>query len=66
MLRVELMIKVLDGRGSTGFFWVFYGALSNVEYTLTVTDTETGRSKSYFNPLRTFASVGDTEALPGN
>ena len=59
----ELMVKVLDGRSQNGHFWVFYGALSNVEFTLTVTDTETGAVKRYENPLGTFASFGDTEAF---
>ncbi len=31
--NVELVVKVLDGRGLNGKFWVFFGALSNVEYT---------------------------------
>jgi len=64
--NVELILKVLDARPINGNFWVFYGALSNVEYTITVTDTVTGRSKTYDNPARQFASVGDTEAFPGN
>jgi hypothetical protein len=29
--NIELVIKMLDGRGVNGKFWVFYGALSNVE-----------------------------------
>ncbi len=61
--NVELMIKVLDGRAVNGHWWVFYGALSNVEYTLVVTDSQTGASKSYFNPLGQFASRGDTQAF---
>ena len=40
--NVELMVKVLDGRGVNGKYWVLYGALSNVQYTITVTDTQTG------------------------
>jgi hypothetical protein len=63
--NVELVVKVLDGRAINNHFWVFYGALSNVEYTLTVTDTQTGRSKTYRNPQGTLASVADTSALPG-
>lgn len=63
--NVEVIVKVLDGRGLNGHFWVFYGALSNVEYELTVTDTETGASRTYSNPRGHFASRGDTEALPG-
>jgi ELWxxDGT repeat protein len=58
--NVEAIVKVLDGRGVNGHTWVFYGALSNVEYTLTVTDTETGLTRRYFNPSGQFASVGDT------
>lgn len=61
--NVELVVKVLDGRGLNNHFWVFFGALSNVEYTLKVTDRQTGRVKTYFNPSGRFASVGDTEAF---
>lgn len=42
---------------------MFYGALSNVEYAITVTDTETGAVKTYSNAQGEFASVGDTEAF---
>jgi ELWxxDGT repeat protein len=57
--NVEAIVKILDGRGVNGHVWVFYGALSNVEYTLTVTDTQTGLSRQYFNPSGQLASVGD-------
>ncbi len=63
--NVEIILKVLDGRGLNGHYWVFYGALSNVEYTIEVLDTVTGAGKTYANPLGSFASVGDTSALPG-
>ncbi|HYL06418.1 MAG TPA: hypothetical protein VE075_10280 [Thermoanaerobaculia bacterium] len=63
--NVELVVKVLDGRALNDHFWVFYGALSNVGYTITVTDTQTGRAKRYVNPPGTMASVADTSALPG-
>jgi hypothetical protein len=62
--NVELAIKVLDGRAINGHFWVFYGALTNVEYAITVEDTETGEERTYSNPLHTFASRGDTAAFP--
>ncbi|HBL27702.1 MAG TPA: hypothetical protein DD490_12765 [Acidobacteria bacterium] len=61
--NVEVVLKVLDGRPLNGKFWVFYGALSNVEYTLTVTDTETGAVKTYTNPRGRLASVADTGAF---
>ena len=61
--NVELVIKVVDGRAFNGHFWVFYGALSDVEYTITVTDTETGAERAYFNPSGQLASVADTAAF---
>lgn len=61
--NVELVVKALDGRPANGHFWLFYGALSNVEYTLTVTDTRTGAIRTYHNPQGRFASVGDTAAF---
>jgi hypothetical protein len=64
--NVELVVKVLDGRGLNSHFWVFFGALSNVEYTMTVTDTVSGGVRTYFNPSGRFASVGDTNAFAAN
>jgi hypothetical protein len=64
--NLELVVKVLDGRSLNGKYWVFYGALSSVEYTLTVTDYASGASKKYVNPSGTLASRGDTGALPGS
>jgi ELWxxDGT repeat protein len=61
--NVELVVKVLDGRAVNGKFWVFFGALSSVEYTLTVTDTATGVMKTYHNPPGRLASVADTSAF---
>jgi hypothetical protein len=61
--NVEVVLKVLDGRPANGKFWVFYGALSDVEYTLTVTDTQTGVMKTYTNPKGRLASVADTGAF---
>ncbi|HEV8238830.1 MAG TPA: hypothetical protein VGS57_05645 [Thermoanaerobaculia bacterium] len=64
--NVEVVTKVLDARGVNGQYWFFYGALSNVEYTLTITDVPTGRRKSYTNPINKFGSLGDTAALPSS
>ncbi|REJ84633.1 MAG: hypothetical protein DWQ36_08735 [Acidobacteria bacterium] len=62
--NTELVVKVLDGTGLNDHYWVYFGALSNVEYTLTVTDTVTGAEAVYENPGGTFASRGDVTALP--
>ena len=61
--NLELVVKALDGRAVNGHFWLFYGALSNVGYTLTVTDTQTGKVRTYTNPRGQFASVADTLAF---
>jgi polysaccharide biosynthesis protein PslG len=61
--NLELLVKVIDGRALTGHFWFFYGALSNVEYWVRVTDTVTGASKRYHNPAGNICGVGDTAAL---
>lgn len=61
--NVELVVKVLDARAVNGRFWVFYGALSDVQYTITVTDTVTGAVKSYTNTQGNLASVADTAAF---
>ena len=61
--NVELVVKVLDGRSINGHFWVFYGALSDVQYTITITDGTTGLQRTYSNPQSNLASVADTSAF---
>jgi hypothetical protein len=61
--NIELAIKVLDGRAVNGHFWVFSGALSDVEYTITVTDTQTQQSRTYHNPPHQLASQADLQAF---
>jgi plastocyanin len=63
--NIELVIKVVDGRGFNGKFWVFYGALSNVQYSIAITDTTTGTVRTYANPFGSLASVADTAAFDG-
>lgn len=62
--NIELLIKVIDGRAVNGSFWLFHGSASNVQYTVTVTDTEADVRKVYTNPLGRFGSDGDIEAFP--
>lgn len=62
--NVELVVKVLDGRPVNDRFWVFWGALTDVEYWLTVTDTATGAVRRYHNPRGSSAGGADTSAFP--
>ncbi len=61
--NIELVVKALDGRAINGKFWLFYGALSDVEYTIRVRDTLTGAVRSYRNPPGELCGVGDTNAF---
>ncbi|HYG61097.1 MAG TPA: hypothetical protein VEL74_00830 [Thermoanaerobaculia bacterium] len=61
--NVEVMVKVLDGRAVNGRFWIFYEALTDVEYTLLVRDTETDEVKTYHNPAGQLRSHADTAAF---
>lgn len=61
--NLELMVKVLDGTRVNGHFWVFYGSLSNVEFSLRVTDTASGLTRTYANAAGRFASAGDVTAF---
>jgi len=61
--NIELVVKVLDGRPVDGAFWVFYGALSDVEYWVTVTDTTNGKVKQYHNAPGSICGSADTLAF---
>jgi hypothetical protein len=61
--NLELMVKVVDGTGFNGHFWIYTGSLSNVEYTLTVTDSVAGTERVYHNPPFQFGNVGDVNAF---
>lgn len=62
--NAELLVKVLDARALNGNYWTFFGAVTNVAYTVAVTDTATGAQKFYRNPAGRQASVADLGAFP--
>ncbi len=60
----EMLVKVLDGCSVNNHFWVFHAATTNVEYTLRVTDTQSGQSRDYGNTLgRPAPAIVDTQAF---
>lgn len=61
---VEAIVKIVDGCALNQRFWVFAGGLTNVETTITVTDTQTGKMQTYTNPQgKAFQPIQDTSAL---
>ncbi len=63
--NIELSVKVLNGCGVNDHFWVFASGLTDVEVTLRVTDSQTGVTRTYFNPRgQAYAPVQDTSAFP--
>lgn len=62
----EVFVKMLDGTSLGGFFWLFHTGLTDLEYTLTVTDQTTGAQNVYRNdrsdPAR-LCGAADTRAF---
>ena len=46
-----------------GHFWVFYGPLTADQFTITVTDTQTGAQKTYTSAAGSLAGGADTTAF---
>jgi len=62
----EVFIKVIDGRAVNGTYWVFYGGLTDLEYTLRVVDSATGVVKSYSKAAGGSCGGFDTSAFASN
>jgi len=67
---VDLMLKVIDGRAINGKFWVLFGALSKVAYTVTVQDTVSGKLRPTPTPPAILPAwrtppPSDTSTIPG-
>lgn len=60
----NLLVQLLNRCRFNDHFWVFAAAQTNVEFDLTVTDTETGQTRAYSNPLgQQFQAITDTAAF---
>ncbi|HVS00986.1 MAG TPA: trypsin-like peptidase domain-containing protein [Thermoanaerobaculia bacterium] len=58
--NIELVVKALDFGDRLLFFW---GALSDLEYAITLTDTETGAAETYRNAGGNFCGGIDNDAF---
>jgi photosystem II stability/assembly factor-like uncharacterized protein len=59
----EVFVKLLDGTAINGEYWFFYGGLTSLEYTLTVTDSATGAQKTYTKHAGSECGGSDTAAF---
>lgn len=62
--NIEMILKVLNACSLNNSYWVFAAATTDVEYTITVTDTQKGTIKTYFHAQGTAApAITDTSAF---
>ena len=62
--NTELVVKVLNGCVINDNYWFFASGLTDVEVLVTVTDTQTGQTRRYFNPEgKAYLPVQDVEAF---
>jgi PKD repeat protein len=58
----ELIVKMVDATGIGQNYWVFYGTMTDLQFTLTVTENATGIAKTYVqstaNPSGQFDTSG--------
>ena len=60
----QLLINMLDGCSVNGHHWLYLATVADVEHTVKVRDTQTGRTWVLFNPAgRVPAPVRDVEAF---
>lgn len=62
--NIEMLVKVLNACGLNQKYWFFGAATTDVEYTITVTDSKTGQVKTYYHGPGTPApAITDTDAF---
>ena len=62
--NIEVFVKVLDNCATSGGHAVYVNGLTHLGVTITVTDTQTGASESYVNPLgKAFELIYDAETF---
>jgi len=66
-LAVEVVVRVQDARPfGAERFDIYFGGMTDVEYTVTVQDTVTGTTRQYRNPPGTVGGGVDRTSFPSN
>ena len=63
--NIEIMVKVVDGTAANGHYWVYIGGTTDLDTTVSITDTTTGQIQVYRSPPGPFSTVADNEAFQG-
>jgi hypothetical protein len=63
---VEVVVRVQDTRPFAQRFDVYYGGMTDVGYTVTVTDTQTGTTRQYANTVGKIGGGVDRNSFPAN
>jgi hypothetical protein len=63
---VEVVVRVQDTRPFAPRFDIYYGGMTDVGYTVTVTDTQTGTTRQYTNTAGTVGGGVDRNSFPAN
>jgi hypothetical protein len=61
---IHFFAAPLDGTPVNGHFWLFHAGMTDLETTLTVTDTLTGAIRTLHKPPFTLAAGTDVELVP--
>ena len=61
--NVEAFVKAINATSFDGHYWIFLGGLTDVEYTIKVVDTTTGKANTYFKPLHSTCGLNDVNAF---
>lgn len=59
----DVFLKVVDGRGTNGRFWLFANGFETAATSLTVTDTTSGAERVYERSSSSSCAVADTRAF---
>ncbi len=63
---VEVVVRVQDTRPFANRFDIYYGGMTDVGYTVTVSDTQTGTTRTYSNPVGKVGGGVDRNSFPTN